>query len=62
VEELVWGQLNSSSHAISVSVMPQWTLEHHVCTYDSFVKKKSGESIIETQQAPSLPFHGNITS
>ena len=39
VEAWVGGQLNSSGHAISVAVMPQWTLEHHVFAYDSFVKK-----------------------
>ena len=42
------GQLNSSGHDISVAVMPQWTLEHRVFAYDSFVK--SGESIIKTQR------------
>ena len=46
VEAWVGGQLNSSGHAISVAVIPQWTLEHRVFTYDSFVK--SAESIIET--------------
>jgi hypothetical protein len=40
--------------------MPQWTLEHRVFAYDIFVK--SGEKIIETQPALSLPFHGNISS
>ena len=39
VEVWVGGQLNSSSHAISVAVMPQWTLKHRVFAYDSFVKK-----------------------
>ena len=48
VEAWVGGQLNWSGHAISVAVMPQWTLEHRVFAYDSFVK--SGESIIETQR------------
>ena len=58
------GQLNSSGHAISVAVMLQWTLEHRVFTYDSFVK--SGESIIETQRLFRCRFnigrHGNIPS
>ena len=58
------GQLNSSGHAISVAVMPQWTLEHRVFAYDSFVK--SGESIIETHQRFRCRFiigrHGNIPS
>ena len=39
VEAGVGGQLNSSGHAVSVAVMPQWTLEHRVFVYDSFVKK-----------------------
>ena len=41
VEAWVGGkwQLNSSGHAISVAVMPQWTLQHRVFAYDSFVKK-----------------------
>ena len=58
------GHLNSSGHAISVAIMPQWTLEHCVFAYDSFVK--SGESIIETQRLVCCRFnighHGNITS
>jgi len=44
--------------------MPQWTLEHRVFAYDSFIK--SGESIIETQQLFHCRFnigrHGNIPS
>ena len=56
------GQLNSSGHAISVAVMPRWTLEHRVFAYDSFVK--IGESIIETQRLFRCRFnigrHGNI--
>ena len=56
------GQLNSSGHATSVDVMPQWTLEHRVFVYDSFVK--SGGSLIETQQLFRCRFnngrHGNI--
>ena len=39
VEAWQGGQLNTSSHAISVAAMPQWTLEHCVFAYDSFVKK-----------------------
>ena len=58
------GQLNSSGHAISVAVMPQWTLERRVFAYDSFVK--SGEAIIETQRLFRCRFniwrHGNIPS
>ena len=58
------GQLNSSGHAISVAVMPQWTLEHRAYAYDSLVK--SGESIIETQRLFRCRFnigrHGNIPS
>ena len=58
------GQLNSSGHAISVAVMPQWILEHRVFTHDSFVK--SCESIIETQRLFRCRFtigrHGNIPS
>ena len=57
------GQLNPSGHAISVAVMPQWTLEHRVFAYDSFVK--SGESIIETQRLFRCRFnigrHGYFT-
>ena len=37
VEAWVGGQLNSSGHAISVVVTPQWTLEHRVFAYDRFV-------------------------
>ena len=55
VEAWVGGKLNSSGHAISVAVMPQWTLEHRVFAYDSFVE--SGESIIRNSAALSLPFH-----
>ena len=33
------GQLNSPGHAISVAVMPHWTLQHRVFANDSFVKK-----------------------
>ena len=58
------GQLNSPAYAISVAVMPQWTLEHRVFAYDSFVK--SDESIIETQRLFRCRFiigrHGNIPS
>jgi hypothetical protein len=58
------GQLNSSGHAISVDVMPQWTLEYPVFAYDSFVK--SGEPIIETQRLFRFRFdigrHDNIAS
>ena len=39
VEAWQGGQLNSSGHAISDTVMPQWTLEHRVFAYDSIVKK-----------------------
>ena len=39
VEAWAGGQSNSSGHAISVAVMPQWTLKHRVFAYDSFVKK-----------------------
>ena len=39
VEAWERGRLNSSGHAISVAVMPQWSLEHRVFAYDSFVKK-----------------------
>ena len=64
VEAWVGGQLISSGHAISVAVMPQWTLEHRVFGYDSFVK--SCESIIETQRLFRCRFnigrHGNIPS
>jgi hypothetical protein len=49
------GQLNSSGHAISVAVMPQWTLEHRVFTYDSFLKKKWW--IDYWNSSVSLPFH-----
>jgi len=56
------GQWNSSGHAISVDVMPQWTLQHRVFAYDSFVK--SGESIVENQRLFRHRFnighHGNI--
>jgi len=55
---------NLSGHAISVDVMPQWTLEHRVFAYDSFVK--SSELIIETQRLFRCRFnighHGNIPS
>ena len=58
------GQLNSSVHAISVAVMPQWTLEHRVFAHESFVK--SGETIVETQRLFRCRFnigrHGNIPS
>ena len=58
------GQLNSSGRAISVAVMPQWTLEHRVFAYDSFIK--NGESIVETQRLFRCRFtigrHGNIPS
>jgi len=58
------GQWNSSGHAISVDVMPQWTLEHRMFAYDSFVK--SGELIIETQWLFHCHFnigrHRNIPS
>ena len=58
------GQLNSSVHAISVYVMSQWTLEHRVFAYDSFVK--SGESIIEIHRLFHCRFNigrpGNIQS
>jgi hypothetical protein len=64
VEAWIGGQLNSSDHAISVAVMPQWTLDHSVFAYDSFVK--SGESIIEAQRLFRCRFnigrHGNIPS
>jgi len=44
--------------------MWQWTIEHRVFAYDSFVK--SGESIIETQRLFRCRFnigrHGNIPS
>ena len=44
--------------------MPQWTLEHRVFAYDSFVK--SGGSLIETQRLFRCRFnngrHGNIPS
>jgi len=44
--------------------MPQWTLEHRVSAYDSFVK--SGGSLIETQRLFRCRFnngrHGNIPS
>ena len=44
--------------------MPQWTLEHRVFAYDSFLK--SGESIIENQRLFRCRFnigrHGNIAS
>ena len=57
-------QLNWSGHAISVDVMPQWTLEYSVFAYDSFVK--SGELLIETQWLFHCCFnigrHGNIPS
>jgi hypothetical protein len=49
---------NSSGHAISVAVMSQWTLEHRVFAYDSFVK--SGETIIETQQLFRCRFMGTF--
>jgi hypothetical protein len=58
------GQLNSLGHAIAVAVMAQWTLEHRVFAYDSFLK--SAESIIETQRLFRCRFnigrHGNIPS
>ena len=58
------GQWNSSGHAISVDVMPQWAIEHRVFEYDSFVKR--GETIIETQRLFRCRFnigrHGNIPS
>jgi hypothetical protein len=57
VEAWGWGQLNSSGHAISVAVIAQGTLQHHVFVYDSLFKKKSGESIIETQR----PFRFRFT-
>jgi len=38
---------NSSGHAISVDVTQQWTLQHRVFAYSSFVKS---ESIIETHR------------
>ena len=64
VESWVGGQLNSSGHAISVTVMPQWTLEDRVFAYDSFVE--SSESIIETQRLFRCRFtigrHWNIPS
>ena len=63
-EAWVGGQLNSSGHAISVAVMPQWTLQHIVFAYESFVK--SGESFIETERLFRCRFnigrHGNIPS
>ena len=56
------GQLNSSGHVISDDVRPQWTLEHRVFAYGSFVK--SGGSLIETQRLFRCRFnngrHGNI--
>ena len=39
------GQLNSSGYAIPVAVMPQFTLEHRVFAYDSFVK--SGNRLLK---------------
>ena len=58
------GHLNSSCHAISVAVMPQWMLEHRVFAYESFVR--SGELIKETQRLFRCRFnigsHGNTPS
>ena len=58
------GAAKGAINAISVAVMPQWTFEHRVFAYDSFLK--IGESIIETQQLFRCRFtigrHENIPS